>query len=54
MMDATTLILTAADDTTADLVANALAVRDGKTARIDVGDFTASLSITGSISADGD
>jgi hypothetical protein len=53
MTDATTLILTAADDTTADLVANALAVRDGKTARIDVGDFPASLSITGSISADG-
>lgn len=53
MTDATTLILTAADDTTADLVADALAVRGGKTARIDVGDFPVSLSVTGSISADG-
>ncbi len=53
MTDATTLILTAADDTTADLVADALAVRGGKTARIDVGDFPVTLSVTGSISADG-
>jgi len=53
MTDTTTLILTAADDTTADLVADALAVRGGKTARVDVGDFPISLSIIGTISADG-
>ncbi|MGH3770309.1 MAG: MvdC/MvdD family ATP grasp protein [Pseudonocardiaceae bacterium] len=53
MTDATTLILTAADDTTADLVADALTVRGGKTARIDVGDFPVGMSVTGSISADG-
>ncbi len=46
MTDATTLILTAPDDTTADLVASALAVRGGRTARVDVGDFPISLSVT--------
>ncbi|MGH3872977.1 MAG: MvdC/MvdD family ATP grasp protein [Pseudonocardiaceae bacterium] len=53
MTDDTTLILTATDDTTADLVADALAARGGKTARIDVGDFPTALSVTGAISADG-
>lgn len=53
MTDAITLILTAADDTTADLVADALAIRGGKTARVDVGDFPLSLSITGTIGPDG-
>jgi len=53
MTDATTLIITADDDTTADLVADALAVRGGKTARVDVGDFPISLSVTGTIGPDG-
>lgn len=53
MTDATTLILTADDDTTADLVVDALAARGGKTARVDVGDFPISLSITGAIRGDG-
>ena len=37
MTGATTLIITAEDDTTADLVADALAVQGGKAVRIDVG-----------------
>lgn len=49
----TTLIVTADDDTTADLVADALAIRGGKAVRIDVGDFPISLSVTGTIGDDG-
>lgn len=52
MTGVTTLIVTADDDTTADLVADALdqlAVQGGKAVRIDVGDFPMSLSVTGTI-----
>jgi hypothetical protein len=53
MMDATTLIITANDDTTADLVADALATRGGKAVSIDIGDFPINLSVTGTIGNDG-
>ncbi len=53
MTDATTLIVTASDDTTADLVADALAARGGKAVSIDVGDFPINLSVTGTIGDDG-
>ncbi|MGH3900211.1 MAG: MvdC/MvdD family ATP grasp protein [Pseudonocardiaceae bacterium] len=49
----TTLIVTADDDSTADLVNDALAVQGGKAVRIDVGDFPISLSVTGTIGDDG-
>jgi ATP-grasp ribosomal peptide maturase len=51
--NATTLIVTAEDDTTADMVIDALADRGGKAVRIDVGDFPINLSVTGTIGADG-
>ena len=53
MIGTTTLILTAADDSTADLVIAALAALGGKATRIDVGDFPMALSVTGAICADG-
>jgi MvdD-like protein with pre-ATP grasp domain len=53
MTDATTLIVTSNDDTTADLVADALASRGGKAVFLDVGDFPINLSITGAIGYDG-
>lgn len=53
MADATTLIVTANDDTTADLVADALTSRGGKVVPIDVGDFPINLSVTGTIGGDG-
>jgi ATP-grasp ribosomal peptide maturase len=53
MTDAATLIVTAKDDTTADLVADALASRGGKAVLIDVGDFPINLSVTGTIGHDG-
>jgi ATP-grasp ribosomal peptide maturase len=53
MTDATTLIVTANDDTTADLVVDALASRGGKAVPIDVGDFPINLSVTGTIGDDG-
>lgn len=53
MTDATTLIVTANDDTTADLVAAALTSRGGKVVPIDVGDFPINLSVTGTIGGDG-
>ncbi len=53
MTDATTLIVTANDDTTADLVAAALVSRGGKAVLIDVGDFPINLSVTGTIGDDG-
>jgi hypothetical protein len=53
MTDATTLIVTANDDTTADLVADALTSRGGKVVPIDVGDFPITLSVTGTIGGDG-
>lgn len=53
MTGATTLIVTADDDSTADLVTDALAVQGGAAVRIDVGDFPISLSVTGTIGDDG-
>jgi len=53
MTDSTTLIVTAKDDTTADLVADALASRGGKAVLIGVGDFPINLSVTGTIGHDG-
>lgn len=53
MTDATTLIITADDDTTADMVADALTDRGAKPIRIDMSDFPINLSVTSVIGTDG-